>query len=99
MKQDAFLYKIKLAVLAYDADALVVLYGSRARNEAKEDSDWDILILTSKKLDYKLENSLRDRIYDIEFEYVQPISTMIIDKESWNNWEVMPLHKMLPWKV
>jgi hypothetical protein len=49
--------------------------------------------LTSKKLDAELESSLRDKIYNIELEYVQPVSTIIIDKESWDNWEIMPMHK------
>ena len=39
-------------------DARLLLYGSRARGDAKEDSDWDLLILLNKE---SLENSDYDR--------------------------------------
>ena len=31
----------------------IILFGSRARGDYKEDSDWDILIVTEEKLDKK----------------------------------------------
>ncbi len=31
----------------------IILFGSRARGDYKEDSDWDILIVTKKKLPKK----------------------------------------------
>ena len=37
----------------------VLLYGSRARGDAKEDSDWDLLLLLNKE---KLEQSDYDEI-------------------------------------
>ncbi len=33
----------------------IILFGSRARGEGREDSDWDILIVTREKLDWKTE--------------------------------------------
>lgn len=29
-------------------DSKVILFGSRARNDAREDSDWDLLIILNK---------------------------------------------------
>ncbi len=33
----------------------IILFGSRARGDYREDSDWDILIVTEEKLDKKTE--------------------------------------------
>jgi predicted nucleotidyltransferase len=44
----------------------VILFGSRARGNARPDSDWDILIVTAKKLDWKerlkLTGEIRKRL-------------------------------------
>lgn len=40
--------EIKKTLHAVAPNAKVVLFGSRARNEARADSDWDILILVDK---------------------------------------------------
>lgn len=39
---------IKQNVHEVDATAQVWLYGSRVRGEAREDSDWDILVLSAE---------------------------------------------------
>lgn len=39
---------IKQNVREVDPTAEVWLYGSRARGEAREDSDWDVLVLSPK---------------------------------------------------
>lgn len=91
--QKEFLEEIKQVVLSFDDKAEVILYGSRARGDYREDSDWDVLILTSRKLDVNEEDDLRGSIYSVELKYLQPISTMIYDKETWEDWEVMPLYR------
>jgi uncharacterized protein len=45
--QKEFLEEIKGVVLSFDDKAEVILYGSRARGDYREDSDWDVLIRTS----------------------------------------------------
>ena len=34
----------------------IILFGSRARGDYREDSDWDVLIVTERKLDKKTED-------------------------------------------
>ncbi len=41
---------IKATAVKYITDAEVMLFGSRARDEADAESDYDILIITGKKL-------------------------------------------------
>jgi predicted nucleotidyltransferase len=40
----------------------IILFGSRARGDYKEDSDWDILIITRKELDREMLKSMYLRI-------------------------------------
>ena len=35
----------------------IILFGSRARGDYREDSDWDVLIVTERKLDKKTEEN------------------------------------------
>lgn len=43
------LEEIKRVVLQVDFDAEVVLFGSRARGDFHEESDWDLLVLVDKE--------------------------------------------------
>jgi uncharacterized protein len=71
----------------------VILYGSRARGDFRDDSDWDILVLTNRKMDARKEHTMRDKIYEVELKYLQAVSIFIEDKESWDYWEIRPLNK------
>ena len=65
MKQkEEILYAIKEVIAqVMPTGARVVLLGSQVRNDAREDSDWDILILLDKE---KLEEADHDK-------YVYPL--------------------------
>jgi predicted nucleotidyltransferase len=47
----------------------VVLFGSQARNNATEFSDYDILILLNQEYNRKDENTILDICYDIDLKY------------------------------
>jgi predicted nucleotidyltransferase len=78
-----------------DPEAEVILYGSHARGQAHDDSDWDILILINQpKQNRAIENRYRDEIFQIELEVGEPISTMIYSKADWETLHVhTPLYK------
>lgn len=85
MEQQFFLNRIKESILSKDSNAEVYLYGSRARGEAREDSDWDILVISNKEhITFEFENELHDPIYDIELESGQVISLLVYSKKDWN---------------
>jgi uncharacterized protein len=92
MKTDDFLMKIKYAVKAVDDNADIILYGSRARGDNKKDSDWDILVLTSKKRTVEIENRLRDSIYNIELEHLEPVSAIILNQNEWQGMKITPFY-------
>jgi predicted nucleotidyltransferase len=83
MSNKDFLMKIKYAVMSVDDNAEIILFGSRARGDHKKDSDWDILILTNKEVDGNLKNNILDKVFDLELEHTQAVSTMIVDRKRW----------------
>ena len=85
MERNLVLGKIKETVMAEYNDAKVVLFGSRARGTESKESDWDILILLNKQtVSLKDEQSIRHKIYDIELETEQSISTFVFPINDWN---------------
>lgn len=72
--------------------AKVVLYGSQARDEADENSDFDILIVVDKALiSNEDEKLLKYPLYDIEFDTGHIISPFVVSKKDWET-----KHKITP---
>ena len=85
--------KVKEYVKTVDPEAEVILFGSRARDDARNDSDWDILILTPKTVTLKVEQAFRHKLFELELEYGQAISTFVYSKTDWNGkHRVTPLY-------
>jgi len=61
--QNNIISLIKQKVRETDPSAEIILYGSRARGDEKEFSDWDILILTKYPVTYKEEQKFRKTLY------------------------------------
>ena len=74
-------------------DGQIWLYGSRARGDAHEGSDWDILILLNKP---KLEASDYDVTYpfrELGWDIGEEISPHIYTKKQWDEWTFLPYRK------
>ncbi|MCC6459635.1 MAG: nucleotidyltransferase domain-containing protein [Saprospiraceae bacterium] len=78
------LAKVKEYVKGIDPKAEIILFGSRARGDAREDSDWDILILTPAAVNLQTEQAFRHKLFELELEYGQAISTFVYSKADWN---------------
>ncbi|MDF1547349.1 MAG: nucleotidyltransferase domain-containing protein [Bacteroidales bacterium] len=86
MEQKEFLYKIKKSVIQREPKAEVYLFGSRARNDNRIASDWDILILTEKaNVTNEVDDNFRDKLYDLELETGEIISILIYPKNYWHS--------------
>jgi predicted nucleotidyltransferase len=58
-RKSTILKEIKTLFMSVAPEGKIILFGSQARNDAKEGSDWDLLILLDKP---KIESSDFDRI-------------------------------------
>lgn len=76
-------FLIRQQVNSIDPKAEVILYGSRARGEERNDSDWDILILTDYPADLSLERIFRQSLYDLELETGESFSVFVYSKTDW----------------
>jgi predicted nucleotidyltransferase len=78
-----------------DPKANIILFGSHARGQATEESDWDILILIDKdKPNRSVEDTYRDVIFQLELELGESISTIIYSKSDWETRHIFsPLYQ------
>jgi uncharacterized protein len=85
--------KIKRAVLELEPSAEIILYGSRARNDYREYSDWDFLVLVDGPVDNNRADQIRRALFEIELDTDQVISSIIRDRNEWNSmrYSVVPL--------
>lgn len=86
-----------MAVHALSPAAEIILYGSRAKGTAREDSDWDFLILLPSMEDEEIETQIKDCLYDIELETDTVLSSIIRTKSEWlsESYAVLPLRQQI----
>jgi predicted nucleotidyltransferase len=86
------LSRIKAAVQSLDPNAQIILFGSRARGDARHDSDWDLLILIEKESDLYVEQKFRHLLFDLEIEFNICISVFVKSALEWESkYSVTPL--------
>ena len=83
--QTAILSSIKQQVRNIIPDATVSLFGSRAYGIPTDESDWDILILTSQNVNHALKNKVHHAIYPISVEICSFINFIAVQKDEWQN--------------
>ena len=64
----------------------MILFGSHARGQSNEESDWDILILIDRpKANRSVEDKYRSEMFQLELELGEPISTFVYSKSDWES--------------
>ncbi|MCI5142866.1 MAG: hypothetical protein D3909_14290 [Candidatus Electrothrix sp. ATG1] len=89
-----FLHQVREEVHRLIPDAKVILHGSPVRNEARQDSDRDFLIIADYLLDREGITKLKDGLYDIELENDEVVSSSIRSRQEWSS----PEYDALPFK-
>lgn len=66
----------------------IILYGSYARGDNRENSDIDIMVLTALTDDEidKIETSIFDLAFDFQMEYNIDISVIVKNEDHFNYW-------------
>jgi predicted nucleotidyltransferase len=95
MKREALLEQVKQAVGEIEPDAEIILYGSRAREDSREQSDWDFLVLLDGKVNDERTNKIRHRLYEIEWESGEVLCCIVRNRQEWNSlpWKNMPFRQ------
>ncbi|WP_418867682.1 nucleotidyltransferase domain-containing protein [Segatella hominis] len=67
-------------------DAKVFLFGSRARRDAKADSDWDLLVLLNKdKIDEQDHDDYTYPFWELGWKINQMIHPIVYSMKDWNS--------------
>ncbi len=82
---------VKSAVQEFDPAASVMLFGSRARGEARVDSDYDFLVLLKIPFDFRLKSKILDRLYEVELANNCVLGVMVEHKDHWQMLENTPI--------
>lgn len=87
---------IKNSVKSTDPNAVLILYGSYARGDYRNDSDIDIIVLIDNdkdKITHSDEIKITYPLYDIEFQTGTIISPMVYSKKGWANHRITPFYE------
>ncbi len=93
MRREEILKKVKNNVHLIYPSAIVILYGSRARGDYNEYSDWDILILLNKKITFFQKLAINDLLFNIELEINEVLIPIIHNIEEWNDLEATAFYQ------
>ncbi|HZV69302.1 MAG TPA: nucleotidyltransferase domain-containing protein [Saprospiraceae bacterium] len=86
---------VKNEIKGIDPNAEVILFGSRARGDFREDSDWDFLILLNVHLDQSRKELILEKLYEIELQTDFILSSIIHTKTEWEDRSVTPLYSII----
>ena len=82
--KDYILQLIKTSISNTEPNAILILYGSYARGDYREDSDLDILVLVDKdKITRTDQKRIKYPLYDIEFDTGTIICPLVFSKKDW----------------
>jgi uncharacterized protein len=72
----------------------ISIYGSIARGDDDNESDIDLLILTTNKLSRKLRHRITDIVFEVNIDYETNFSTFVVDIDAWENgvYSVLPIY-------
>lgn len=95
MIKDDIISRIRdIASTAIPAGGKAILYGSRARGDARSNSDWDLLILLNK------EKLVQDDYDKVSYPFVllgcdigEEINPIMYTQKEWDSYQVTPFYE------
>jgi len=94
-EEKILLTRCRTAIESIDPSAEVILYGSRARGDAKPESDYDLLILTDGETTLRREDTFRRQLFPIELETGAVLTVILLSRKNWNSalYGAMPFYQ------
>lgn len=93
-KEKKILNRAKDILKTIAPDARILLYGSRARGDAQNDSDWDILVILDKqKIESSDYDSISYPIYELGWQENVIFSIKLYTKTEWMRRSFTPFYK------
>lgn len=74
-------------------DAHLLLYGSRARGDYHEGSDWDLLILLNRPQEASDSQNIAYPIMELGFDLGEYFSVQTYSQEEWDSMSFLPYYK------
>lgn len=73
----------------------VILFGSKVRGDSDEDSDIDLLLLTTQPLHWKERHAIVDALFEVEMRHDVLISIVVNTVYDWHEGicTVLPIHE------
>ncbi len=73
----------------------VILFGSKARGDSSEESDIDLLLLTTGPLHWKERHAIIEALFDVEMKHSVAISIVVNTVHDWQKGicTVLPIHE------
>ena len=75
-----------------EPDAKVLLFGSRARGDARPDSDWDVMVLLNDNSKTNRWDAVKQLFY-LSLDIEQDINPIVYTKSEWNKRSFTPFYK------
>jgi predicted nucleotidyltransferase len=92
--KEKILKAIKLKLKTIDTGSRVILFGSRARGDAKPDSDWDILVILDKpKVEAADFDNISYPLYELGWQEGELFSVKLYTKADWEKRNFTPFYK------
>lgn len=93
LEKQQVLQLVKNVVHEVDNNAEIILYGSRARGDYHEESDWDFLVLLDDGDNFDVWEKLREKLYYMELESGEIFSIISHSKEYWDKLKLSYFHE------
>jgi len=92
--RDYIIQQVKKQVLALAPEARIILYGSRARGDARKDSDWDFLVIVDDKdYSFELKEKVWEAIYLLKFDLEEDISVFVKSRSHVWKFQLSPYYQ------
>ena len=85
-KDNRILHLIRETVHEQEPNADIILYGSRARGEARKDSDWDVVVIIDKpSLTFSEKGKIDYLLWTKGMELGEEINTLEYTRKQWDS--------------